>query len=718
VRKTARQLGYGSHSEWSDYESGRRVLPRHRVPDVIQRFGGDAVELDRLVAAAIGERESARLHPRRRAGIAAMRLPPLEVDFVERPQLYEAVVSKLRAHGRVVLAGIGGAGKSAAALELLQRASDLPVLWWIDAGDRTSTAAQLEALSAAVGAEGPLHIPTLAARVNHLGGGLIVYDDAGDPEALADLIPDDAKVDVLITTRRGSWSTWPIVEVGPFERHEGLEYVLARFPAADESEAMALADRLGCLPLALALASSYASSSDIAIEAYARQAVADASATWELSLGAAEPAAQAWTAVAAFLAPSAVPRRLFKDHADLLPAALRGADLDLVASGLERFHLVRPEGPFWRIHPLVHEAMRARLSSEEAVAAAGTASRLVGAELTEGEDLDPTDYTVPDWILPSVLAVGANPTARDAEPAIVARALYEAGNHAMHHFRPFESRRFTQQAADLIAARGLNDAALRFDVFNLLGVASCSVGELDSADEMFDAAMDAVRGDSRYPRRVAVCAMNKGVAAAYRGDILGALNWFQECLAAEEQRLGPDDLGLAGLLANISGMYVEVGQYDEAVRAAQRAIDLYAEEPTRNNVYMAALTNLGEALVRQGALEKARAALEHAIEFTRRQERSPGMSTIAPLRALGEIERREGNYDAAEAVLRQAIDEAEAFEGDALDRKGEVELELARLELDRGRRKAAALWAARAVEHLSGDSKAVANQLLGDVQGS
>jgi tetratricopeptide (TPR) repeat protein len=94
------------------------------------------------------------------------------------------------------------------------------------------------------------------------------------------------------------------------------------------------------------------------------------------------------------------------------------------------------------------------------------------------------------------------------------------------------------------------------------------------------------------------------------------------------------------------------------------------------------------------------------------------MSTIAPLRALGEIERREGNYDAAEAVLRQAIDEAEAFEGDALDRKGEVELELARLELDRGRRKAAALWAARAVEHLSGDSKAVANQLLGDVQGS
>src|SRR5262249_24560928 len=156
-----------------------------------------------------------------------------------------------------------------------------------------------------------------------------------------------------------------------------------------------------------------------------------------------------------------------------------------------------------------------------------------------------------------------------------------------------------EQAALIIAARALTDPVLRFNVFNLLGIARCGVGELTAADEAFDTALEALRGTDRYPRRLAAGAMNKGVAAAYRGDSVAPLRCFNECLSVEEARVGVDDPSLAGLLANISGQYAEVGEFDEAVRVARRALNLFAEEPTRSYAYLAALTNLGEALLKQ-----------------------------------------------------------------------------------------------------------------------
>ncbi|KUJ54553.1 hypothetical protein ACZ90_66245 [Streptomyces albus subsp. albus] len=192
-------------------------------------------------------------------------------------------------HPRIqVLSGMGGVGKTTVALSAAQRAKKVGVeVFWIQAGSAAAVADGMRqaALLAGAPAEHVTHVwekggrPAADLVWRHLATldrpWLLVFDDADDLDvlscpgaALADATgwarpPVGASQGVLVTTRDGNERSWGS-RIAHFHRLEVLEVgfagrVLQELApeAGDADSARALADRLGCLPLALHLAGTY-----------------------------------------------------------------------------------------------------------------------------------------------------------------------------------------------------------------------------------------------------------------------------------------------------------------------------------------------------------------------------------------------------------------------------------------------------------------------------
>lgn len=188
-----------------------------------------------------------------------------------------------------VLAGMGGAGKTTVALELARRAADQMPVWWVTAASPAALAAGMRLVAATLGASpGQLDRAwgggTVIGAANLLwtlldgrqGPWLLVIDNADDPRILA---PAGIRVAdytgwvrpgrngvVLVTTRDAHSSTWGtharIHSVGRLPPADAVRVLfdLTRGRGGTEAAARRLADRLGCLPLALHHAGSYLSS--------------------------------------------------------------------------------------------------------------------------------------------------------------------------------------------------------------------------------------------------------------------------------------------------------------------------------------------------------------------------------------------------------------------------------------------------------------------------
>ncbi|MFJ9207677.1 tetratricopeptide repeat protein [Streptomyces sp. NPDC102264] len=192
-------------------------------------------------------------------------------------------------HPRIhVLAGMGGVGKTTVALSTAQRAKENGVeVFWIPAGSATAVADGMRhaALLSGAPAEHVAHAwekggrPAADLVWRHLAAldrpWLLVFDDADDLDVLS--CPGAAVADatgwvrppvgrsqgVLVTTRDGNERSWG-GRIAHFHRLDVLEPEFAGrllqelAPKAGHTDsAMALADRLGSLPLALHLAGTY-----------------------------------------------------------------------------------------------------------------------------------------------------------------------------------------------------------------------------------------------------------------------------------------------------------------------------------------------------------------------------------------------------------------------------------------------------------------------------
>ncbi|GAA1407141.1 FxSxx-COOH system tetratricopeptide repeat protein [Kitasatospora putterlickiae] len=214
---------------------------------------------------------------------AVQELPPRLPTFTGRMRLLEAVRDGFTAGADAapvqVLYGIGGVGKSQAAIEYAHRfAAGYDVLWWVPAQQPAVIPQKLAELAPGLGLETDGDVTrTARAVLEALGSGrpyrrwLLLFDNAEDPELLDPWLPAAGPDGhVLVTSRDRRWARRPgRTEVEVFDRAESVELVRHFNTGVERADAERIAELLGDLPLAVGQAAAWLQETPMPAATYA-----------------------------------------------------------------------------------------------------------------------------------------------------------------------------------------------------------------------------------------------------------------------------------------------------------------------------------------------------------------------------------------------------------------------------------------------------------------
>jgi tetratricopeptide (TPR) repeat protein len=149
---------------------------------------------------------------------------------------------------------------------------------WVHADDQGAIVSGLGAVAATIGLDGTgLDGARVGQLVRHrleVDGDrcLVVFDNAGDPDALRPFLPSAGGARVLITsTRQSMGHLGRHVQVGEFSVDQALAFLAATTGRDDMEGTRRLSDELGCLPLALAQAAAVIADQQLDYGTYLRR---------------------------------------------------------------------------------------------------------------------------------------------------------------------------------------------------------------------------------------------------------------------------------------------------------------------------------------------------------------------------------------------------------------------------------------------------------------
>jgi hypothetical protein len=193
-------------------------------------------------------------------------IPARDPYFVNRTallaELHRALALASGAPEAQSLIGQAGIGKSAVAAEYFHRyANQYQVAWWVKASDQDAIVQDYLELAQVLGFPAPNEINQrdlvrgvrrwFEAHTNWL----LVFDDVRQMDDLGEFYPRSQTGHVLITSRQSDWAGFGRrLDVSALSREDAVEFLLRRTQQTDVGAAEALAEALGDVPLALALA--------------------------------------------------------------------------------------------------------------------------------------------------------------------------------------------------------------------------------------------------------------------------------------------------------------------------------------------------------------------------------------------------------------------------------------------------------------------------------
>jgi tetratricopeptide (TPR) repeat protein len=603
-------------------------------------------------------------------------------DFSDRHLLLAELVALTSdpRQGPVVLAGPGGTGKTTAATALAEHARALGQdVWWISASNPVTLLRGLTAVARQLGEAGDVNSiardeADAADRFwrlleNASSEWLLIFDEADDPQVLAaggspagvqDLtgwVRSSVRGLALVTSREGDlrmWEAAQLLRVGELPEADAIQMLLAMAPAAgEESEARALARRLGRHPLSLRLAGSFLHSQaarGATFAAYERtldeQVQADlhkrpgrqvplapAARALELSLGGlaqqgipqTRPVLQLASCYAAAPIPASLlnARSLAKtclltDFGGTSPTAEDRAEEAL--RGLQITGILEPADGGTALHTVIIEAGRASMGSS------GLGSVRIwhaAIELLHG-CMSKLPFEHPEsW--PQYLLLG---------PHLLSLLDTAAGQVDREHLGLL-----------------METAARATGAFNLSGMSRAGI----------------ILGERALARSAPLGAEHRAVlrvrhamtwAMAYHGDLSTAEAWYRENLQTQLRVLGPEDHDVLFSRHELAWIAACRGDWATAEAGYREALDdsiriLGSDDPgtllTRHELAWAIANQ------ERSRLGEAREIFDAVLSDRRRVLGTEHPRTLTTLHELAWISAQEGQWEQAETAYRELL---------------------------------------------------------------
>ncbi|MDQ4031030.1 MAG: FxSxx-COOH system tetratricopeptide repeat protein [Actinomycetota bacterium] len=620
-------------------------------------------------------------------------VPPRNNNFTGREDLLDQVHRALNRHQQSALIpqplhGLGGVGKSQMAVEFAYRYQFCyQLVWWIQADDEQSIRRSLVSLARRLGLPESEDVQdTVDTALDALRRGrshstwLLIYDNAPEPSVVHPYLPS-GQGHVLITSRSRSWATEAnAIEVDVFSPDESTMLLRARWQELTDQDALALAERLGHLPLALEQAVAAHTQTGMQLAEYLGalhtnpatilnegtpasypRSVAETFGLAFTSLRKHSPTAAYLLELCAFLSsqPIAISLLARGRGAQLrteLQSLLRDdVPLRRAIRDLGRYALVQldPARDFIRIHNLVRAVLRDSIPPEQRDAIERQAHTLL-ALANPGQPDSPATWAqhaqIAPHVVPSGLVYSSDPEARHVVLDQI-RYNYAIGDYVT-------SCRLGQSAVDIWRASMGPDDELTLVASRHLANSLRALGEIQAARDLNLDTLDRMVRTLGKDHEHSLATANS-VAADLRllGHFKEALRLDEENLARHQRVLGDDDPSTLRVKNNLAVDYRLLGDFQRALELDKVSI------ATRANVYgeehpqtLFAYTRLIRDLYGLGEYHKGLALIKEKLPMFEQKLPKDHGNLLRTRRVLSMLLRKAGHNGPALHEAEQVYD--------------------------------------------------------------
>jgi tetratricopeptide (TPR) repeat protein len=534
------------------------------------------------------------------------RIPPRNKNFTGREELLANLRSGITGQVTVVLPhalhGLGGVGKTQTAVEYAHRyRNDYDLVWWISADQPVLVKSALAALAphlglppaTAMGVEDAANAVLDALRRGEpYQHWLLIFDNADEPEAISDAIPQGPG-HVLITSRNHRWaSVVDAVPVDVFDRDESIAFLNKRVPKSiDQEDADRLAEALGDLPLALEQAGALQAETGLPVDEYLRllnehtkllldegkptEYPVSMTAAWGLSVSSLSdrmPAAIDLLRCCAFFGPEPIPREVFSQRIDDLSPELAEllADpirLSRAVGELGRFALARitPGSRTIQVHRLIQALVRDELDDEEKLRNRTDVHQLlIGLKLGSPEESISWERygNLLAHVIPSRVQESRDPNVR-AFALDMARYLYVSGDGFAKDFVNLFIAQWEEGSG------GEDPHVLR--AYREQGNILRELGKYNEAYDLNQATMARMRRAGTPEDEMLLLVNSIGADLRARGDFATALEHDEDSLRRHDVAFGPEDRRTLTAISNLALDYSLTSDFQRAREMHLRA---------------------------------------------------------------------------------------------------------------------------------------------------